>query len=64
MLMRLLVLLGETPSSVAARAYAFRLARDLDAGLAGLAGGGDLTAIEAPVPGAIGATAFKVRLEQ
>lgn len=63
MLMRLLVLLGETPSSVAARAHAFRLASDLDAGLAGLAGV-DLAAIEAPMPGALGATAFKVRLEQ
>lgn len=63
MLKRMLVLLGETPSSVAARAYAFRLAREKDVDLAGLAGI-DLAAIEAPRPGALGATSFMARLEQ
>jgi nucleotide-binding universal stress UspA family protein len=63
MLKRVLVLLGETPSSVSARQYAFRLAQDTNAELAGL-GGVDLSFIEAPMPGAVGATAYKVRLEE
>lgn len=54
MLKRILLLLGETPSSVVARQYAFRLAQETDAELAGLAGV-DLTYIEAPMPGRVGA---------
>ena len=55
MLKRILVLLGETAASVNARDYAFRLAHKTGAELAGLAGI-DLSFIEAPLPGAIGAT--------
>jgi nucleotide-binding universal stress UspA family protein len=62
MLKRILVLLGETSSSISARQYAFRLAARTDAGLAGLAGI-DLADIEAPLPGGIGASAYKNRLE-
>lgn len=54
MLKRILVLLVETPSSVVARQYAFRLAQETNAELAGLAGV-DLTYIEAPMPGRVGA---------
>ncbi len=63
MLKRILVLLGETPSSASARQYAFRLAQRAEAEGAGLAGI-DLSYIEAPMPGAIGTTAYKVRLEE
>lgn len=63
MLKRMLVLLGETPSSLAARHYSFLLAQQTGAELTGLSGI-DLTAIEAPMPGVIGAHAFKVRLEE
>ena len=63
MLKRILVLLGETPSSASARQYAFRLAQRAEAEVAGLAGI-DLSYIEAPMPGAIGTTAYKVRLEE
>ncbi len=63
MLKRILVLLGETPSSACARDYAFRLARETGAAVAGLAGI-DLSYIDAPMPGAIGASAYKARLEQ
>ncbi|MFN3659271.1 MAG: universal stress protein [Pseudolabrys sp.] len=63
MLKRILVLLGETAASDMARRYAFKLAQEANAELAGLAGV-DLAAIEAPMPGALGAGAFKVRLEQ
>jgi nucleotide-binding universal stress UspA family protein len=62
MLKRILLLLGGTPSSVVARAYAFHLARETYADLAGLAGV-DLTYIEAPMPGGIGVVAYKNRLE-
>ncbi len=61
--MRILVLLGETPSSVAARRYAFHLARDMNAEVTGLAGV-DLSFIEAPMAGGLGTTAYKVRLEE
>lgn len=63
MLKRMLILLGETPSSQVARQYAFLLAQETGAELAGLSGI-DLAAIEAPMPGALGANAFKVRLEE
>lgn len=63
MLKRILILLGETPSSASARQYAFRLAQRTGAEVAGLAGV-DLTAIEAPMPGGIGVSAYKARLEE
>ena len=63
MLKRILILLGETPSSAAARQYAFRLVQSTEAEVAGLAGV-DLSSIEAPMPGRIGAAAYKVRLEE
>jgi nucleotide-binding universal stress UspA family protein len=63
MLKRILILLGETPSSAAAREYAFRLVQGTEAEVAGLSGV-DLSFIEAPMPGRIGATAYKVRLEE
>lgn len=61
--MDILLLLGETTSSVSARAYAEALAQKTGAQLAGLAGI-DLSFIEARMPGAIGGTAYKVRLEE
>lgn len=63
MLKRVLILLGETPSSVSARAYAFRLARQTEADMVGFAGI-DLSFIEAPMPGAVGAAFYKARLEE
>jgi nucleotide-binding universal stress UspA family protein len=63
MLKRILVLLGETSASASARQYAFRLTKSTEAAVAGLAGI-DLTYIEASMPGAIGASAYKVRLEE
>lgn len=63
MLKRILALLGETPSSVSARKYAFRLAQSTGAEVAGLAGV-DLPYIETPMPGRIGASEYKVRLEE
>jgi len=63
MIKRALVLLGETRASVAAREYAFRLAKDESAELTALAGV-DLSLIEARMPGGVGTTAFKVRLEE
>jgi nucleotide-binding universal stress UspA family protein len=62
MLKRILVLLGETPSSVAARRHAFRLAQATGAQITGLAGI-DLSFIEARMPGRAGAAAFKANLE-
>jgi len=59
---RILILLGDTRSSVVARQHAFRLASDSGAELAGLAGV-DLSYIEASTPGGIGTTAYKVQLE-
>ena len=63
MLKRILLLLDETLSSQSARDYAFRLARDTNAEIAGLAGI-DLSYIEAPMPGAVGTMAYKVKLEE
>ena len=63
MLKRALVLLGETPSSEAARRHAFSLAKQTGAELAGLAGV-DLISIEAPMLGGIGTSAYKARLEE
>jgi nucleotide-binding universal stress UspA family protein len=58
MLKRILVLMGESPSSEAAREYAFRLARSTGCELAGLAGI-DLTFIESREPVPLGGMAFK-----
>lgn len=63
MLKRILVLLAETASSDAARAYAFELAKQTGAEVAGLAGI-DLSYIEARMPGRVGAAAYKARLEE
>ncbi|MFG1358848.1 universal stress protein [Xanthobacter pseudotagetidis] len=63
MLKRVLVLLGESVSSVAARDYAFRLARTRGASLSGLAGI-DLAALRVPSLGRAGAAAFQMKLEQ
>lgn len=63
MLKRILVLLGESAPSVAARAFAFRLARTSGASLSGLAGI-DLAALRMPTLGRAGAAALKIRLEQ
>jgi nucleotide-binding universal stress UspA family protein len=62
MLRRILLLLGETPASDAARQYAFELARQANAEIAGLAGI-DLTHIQSPMPGVAGGTAYKIRME-
>lgn len=62
MLKRILLLLGESTASVTARAYAFRLARESDARIAGLAGI-DLTALTMPTLGRAGASGIKARLE-
>lgn len=63
MLKRILVLLGETPSSRHARDYSFNLVHETGAELAGLAGI-DLRSIEVPMPGAIGAASYKAKLEE
>ncbi|MFS8035994.1 universal stress protein [Xanthobacter sp. AM11] len=57
-----LLLLGESPSSIAAGAYARRLAGTLGVRLIGLAGI-DLAFIEAPMPGAIGGAAYHAQME-
>lgn len=62
MLKRILLLLADTASSAAARDYAFRLAKQSGAEVAGLAGI-DLAAIEVRMPGGLGVTAFKAKLE-
>jgi hypothetical protein len=62
MLKRILLLLGETAASEAARQYAFDLARRRNAEIAGLAGI-DLTSIEVPMPGVAGGAAYKGKLE-
>lgn len=63
MLKRILVLLGETVSSMAARDYAFRLAKASGADLSGLAGV-DLQALHAPSLGRTGAATFERKLEE
>lgn len=62
MLKRILVLLGESASSVAARDYAFRLAKASGAGLSGLAGV-DLNALHTPSLGRSGAATLERKLE-
>lgn len=61
--MDILLLLGETKSSVNARAYAQALAQKSGSSLAGLAGI-DLSVIEARMPGAIGRAAYRLKLEE
>lgn len=61
--MRILLLLGETKASNAARLYAFQLAKAFNASLLGLAGV-DLSYIETPMFGGIGVSAAKSRLEE
>jgi nucleotide-binding universal stress UspA family protein len=61
--MRILLLLGETNSSVVARRYAFQLAQEKGAELAGLAGI-DLSYIEAPMMGRAGTTSYRINLEE
>ena len=61
MLRRILLLLGETPSSIAARQYALNLARGTEAVVAGLTGI-DLPFVEAGMPGRIGAGAYAAQL--
>ncbi len=63
MLKRILLLLGETPSSMSARRYALHLARETGAELTALAGV-DLTFIETHEPVPLGAMAFKLHREQ
>ena len=63
MLKRILLLLGETPSSMSERRYALRLARETGAELTALAGV-DLSFIEAREPVPLGAMAFKLRRAQ
>jgi nucleotide-binding universal stress UspA family protein len=63
MIKRILVLLGETASSAAARSYAYALAQNSKAALTGFAGI-DLSSIESPMPGFVGAAAYKTRLEE
>lgn len=62
MIKRMLILMGETPSSVVARDLGFRLAARAGAGVSGLAGV-DLAYIEAPGPTPIGGAAYKTRME-
>src|SRR3569832_483036 len=63
MLKRIIVLLGETPASVAARQYAFRLSRIEGAELAGI-GGVDTTFIESPMIGGLGTASYKSHMEE
>jgi nucleotide-binding universal stress UspA family protein len=63
MLKRILLLLGDTPSSLSARKYAFGLAQATNAAIAGFAGV-DLAHIEAPMAGAIGTSAYEAALEE
>lgn len=61
--MRILALLGETPSSCCARQLAYTYALSLGAELAGLAGI-DLTAVDVRTLGGIGAATFQARVEE
>lgn len=63
MLKRILLLLAETESSITARDYAVRLAKEAGAEVAGLAGI-DLSAIEVRMPGGVGVATFKAKLEE
>lgn len=63
MLRRILLLLGETPSSISARQYGLRMARTAKAEISGFSGI-DLTYIESAMPGRVGAGAYAARLEE
>ena len=63
MLRKILLLLGETPSSISARRYALRLARGTKAGVTGFSGI-DLPYIESAMPGRVGASTHAVRLQE
>jgi nucleotide-binding universal stress UspA family protein len=63
MLKRILLLLGETPSSQAAQQFALRLAKKDKAQLVGL-DGVDLPHIDSPMPGSIGAASYRIMLEE
>jgi nucleotide-binding universal stress UspA family protein len=63
MLKRILVLLDETPSSGAARQYAFRFAQGLQAEIAGLAGI-DTAYTQAVMPGRVGAATYQAKLQE
>ena len=62
MLKRILLLLADTESSLTARDYAFKLAKQSGAEVAGLAGI-DLSSIDVRMPGGVGVATFKARLE-
>ncbi|MEP9350456.1 universal stress protein [Xanthobacter sp. KR7-225] len=62
MVKNVLLLLGESPSGLAARACARKLARAQDARITSLSGV-DLAFIEAPMPGAIGGAAYHAQME-
>lgn len=62
MMKRILLLLGESPSSVVASAHARRLARDSGIAITALSGI-DETFIEAPMPGTIGGAAYRAQME-
>ncbi len=63
MLQRILLLLGETASSVSARRYALRLVQKTRAEVTGLAGV-DLPYIQKALPGRIVRSTFKTKLEE
>lgn len=62
MIKKILILLGETPSSRAAREFGYRLAKSTGATIAGLAGI-DLSYIEGASAAPVGGIALKARLE-
>lgn len=63
MLRRVLVLLGESEPAVAARNYAFRMARDMDVELTGLAGI-DPASLHVPNLARAGAAGIQVKIEE
>jgi nucleotide-binding universal stress UspA family protein len=63
MLKRILLLLGETASSMSAQQYALRLAQAVQADIAGLAGI-DTAHTEALMPGRVGAAAYQAKLQE
>lgn len=63
MLKRILLLLADTASSLTAREYAFKLAKQSASEVVGLAGI-DLSPIDVRMPGGLGVAAFKEQLEE
>ena len=61
--MRILLLLGETPSSLVARRHALWLARQTNAALTGFAGV-DPASLQTPMPGRIGSSAYSAELNK